>query len=180
MKKVLVLCVWMCGLMPLVWAGGPKQRLSKEEFRARQQEFITQKVQLTEEEATKFFPLYYELQDRKKEINDNARKILRERKDRRTELTEEQCEQLLEARYEARLKIANLEKEYFEKFKEIISCQKIFRIQREELRFHRHMLRGVRDRGSEAGQRPPHHRAPGDAPRQDKPRHWDDQADGLD
>ena len=35
------------------------RRLSKDEFRQRQQAFITEKAEPTEEEAKQFFPLYF-------------------------------------------------------------------------------------------------------------------------
>ena len=43
-----------------------KPGFTKEEFRARQEAYLTQKAEITQEEATKFFPIYFELQDRKK------------------------------------------------------------------------------------------------------------------
>lgn len=43
-----------------------KPGFSKEEFRAKQEAYLTQKAELTAEEAGKFFPIYFELQDRKK------------------------------------------------------------------------------------------------------------------
>ena len=73
MKKLIVLLVMICGIMPLLWASdGCDQHLSPEEFRAKQKAFITEKAGLTSEEAAKFFPLYFELQDRKKQLNDEA------------------------------------------------------------------------------------------------------------
>ena len=57
--------VALFGLMLSVWAGdGTCQQLSREEFRAKQQAFLTEKAGLTREEAAKFFPLYFEMQDR--------------------------------------------------------------------------------------------------------------------
>ena len=45
-----------------------KPGFTKEEFRARQEAYLTQKAEITQEEATKFFPIYFELQDRKKTV----------------------------------------------------------------------------------------------------------------
>ena len=56
MKRVLIWIV-VLAFAPLVWAtGGCDQRLSKEEFRARQQAYITEKAGLTAAEAEDFFP----------------------------------------------------------------------------------------------------------------------------
>ena len=55
MKKLSVLMVALFGLMLSVWAGdGTCQQLSREEFRAKQQAFLTEKAGLTREEAAKF------------------------------------------------------------------------------------------------------------------------------
>lgn len=73
MKKLIVLLVMMCGLAPVLRAAdGCNQRLSPAEFRAKQKAYITEKAGLTKEEAVKFFPLYFELQDKKKEQNDKG------------------------------------------------------------------------------------------------------------
>ena len=73
MKKLIVLLVMMCSLAPVLRAAdGCNQRLSPAEFRARQKAYITEKAGLTKEEAARFFPLYFELQDKKKEQNDKA------------------------------------------------------------------------------------------------------------
>ena len=88
----------ICGIMPLLWASdGCDQHLSPEEFRAKQKAFITEKAGLTSEEAAKFFPLYFELQDRKKQLNDEAWKLLRQGKDEKT--TEAQYEEIMEGVY---------------------------------------------------------------------------------
>ena len=73
MKKLIVLFIVMCSFIPLSWAmDGCNQHLSPDEFRAKQKAYITEKAGLTKEEAAKFFPVYFELQDRKKQLNDEA------------------------------------------------------------------------------------------------------------
>ncbi len=125
-----------------MWAaGGVGQRLSKEEFRAKQQAYIVEKAGLTEQEAAAFFPLYFELQDRKKELNDEAWKLMRQGKDENT--SEKQYEEIMEGVYDARISANRLEKTYFEKFKKILSCKKIYLVQKAEMRFHRDMLKGM-------------------------------------
>jgi hypothetical protein len=103
----------------------------------------TEKAGLTQEEAAKFFPVYFELQDRKKQLNDEAWKLLRSGKDEKT--TDTQYGEILEGVYDARIASDRLDKTYFEKFKKILSCKKIYLVQRAEMRFHRELLKGVRD-----------------------------------
>lgn len=146
MKKLIVLFVMMCGVMPLLWAtDGCDQHLSPEEFRAKQRAYITERAGLTQEEATKFFPLYFELQDRKKQLNDEAWKLLRKGKDEKT--TESQYEEIMEGVYDARIASDRLDKTYFDKFKKILTCKKIYQVQKAEMRFHRELLKGMNKKG---------------------------------
>jgi hypothetical protein len=144
MKKLIILLIIVCSFTPALRAvGSPNQHLSPKEFRAKQQAFITEKAGLTQEEAAKFFPVYFELQDRKKQLNDEAWKLLRSGKDEKT--TDTQYGEILEGVYDARIASDRLDKTYFEKFKKILSCKKIYLVQRAEMRFHRELLKGVRD-----------------------------------
>ena len=146
-KKLLVLWVVACGFMPLLWAvEGCEQRLTKEEFRAKQQAYITEKAGLTSEEATAFFPLYFELQDQKQQLNEEAWTLLREGK--KDNVSEERYEEILNGVYEARISADRLEKSYFGKFKDILSCKKIYLVQQAEMRFHRELLKGMRGKGA--------------------------------
>lgn len=147
MKKLIVLLLIVCGVAPLLRAaGGPEQHLTPEEFRAKQQAFITERAGLTKEEAAKFFPVYFELQDRKKQLNDEAWQLIRSGKNEKT--TEAQYGEILEGVYDARIASDRLDKTYFEKFKKILPCKKIYLVQRAEMRFHRELLKGM-NRGKE-------------------------------
>lgn len=135
------------GVLPLLWGNdGCNQQLSPEQFRAKQKAFLTEKAGLTDEEAAKFFPLYFELQDRKKELNDEAWKQLRKGKDEN--VSEKQYEEILEEVYDARIASDRLDKTYFEKFKKILSCKKIYLVQKAEMRFHRELLKGMQRNNS--------------------------------
>lgn len=71
---MLLLTVCLTGLQ------AQNAKLSKEEFRNRQKEFFTQQAGLSNEEAQKFFPLYFELQDKKQVYNKEAWQKLRQGK----------------------------------------------------------------------------------------------------
>lgn len=154
MKKLIVLIVMICGIMPLLWAShGTNQHLSPEEFRAKQRAFITEKAELTKEEAAKFFPIYFELQDRKKQLNDEAWQLIRKGKEEN--LTEAQYGDILEGVYDSRIASDRLDKTYFDKFKKILSCKKIYLVQKAEMRFHRELLKGMNKKQPNALQKKP-------------------------
>ena len=144
MKRLSVIVIVLFGLMLSAWSsGGVCQQLTKEEFRAKQQAFLTEKAGLTVEEAAKFFPLYFELQDRKQKLNDNAWKLLRQGK---------KDGEILDGVYDARVASSELERSYMKKFQKILSNKKIYLIQRAEMRFHRELLKGMH--GKNGGKRP--------------------------
>ena len=143
MKRLIILLFIICGFTPLLWAmdGCNQQRLSSEEFRAKQKAFIIEKAGLNKEEAAKFFPVYFELQDKKKALNDKAWGLLRKGKDDKT--TEAQYAEILKGVYDARSASDKLERDYYEKFKKILSNKKIYMVQKAEMRFHRELLKSA-------------------------------------
>ena len=143
MKRLIILLFIICGFTPLLWAmdGCNQQRLSPEEFRAKQKAFIIEKAGLNKEEAAKFFPVYFELQDKKKALNDKAWGLLRKGKDDKT--TEAEYAEILKGVYDARSASDKLERDYYEKFKKILSNKKIYMVQKAEMRFHRELLKSA-------------------------------------
>lgn len=147
MKKLIILLYLIGGFAPLLWAShGNEPRLSPEEFRAKQKVYITERAGLTKEEAAKFFPIYFELQDRKKQLNDEAWKLIRSGKEENT--TEAQYGEILEGVYDARIASDRLDKTYLEKFKKILPYKKIYLVQKAEMRFHRELIKGVNRKGA--------------------------------
>ena len=64
MKRIVCfLTLIICFCMTPIQA--QKKMMSQEEFRKQQQMFLTERAGLTPEEAKNFFPLYFELQDKK-------------------------------------------------------------------------------------------------------------------
>ena len=142
MKKLIILLIIVCGFTPALRAmGSPNQHLSPKEFRAKQQAFITEKAGLTQEEAAKFFPVYFELQEKKKKLNDESWSLMRQGKDDKT--TEAQYEEIVAKVCDNRIAADRLDKSYLDRFKKILSNKKIYLVQRAEMRFHREMLKGM-------------------------------------
>lgn len=122
-----------------VQAQNKKPAFSKEEFRAKQETYLNNKAELTKEEAAIFFPLYFELQDRKKTINDKAWQKARKGKDPNT--TDKEYEEIIDGIANARLECDKLDIEYLQRFKKILSPKKLFKLQRAEVKFHRDLLK---------------------------------------
>ena len=137
MKKLFYILAFFIGICINAYA--QQAKLSKEEFRNMQEKFISEKAKLTKKEAKQFFPLYFELQDKKTSLNKEAWKKLRKGKEKKVSETE--YSQLVEDIIETRIQIDKLDLEYIRKYKKILSAKKIFEIQRAEMKFHRELLK---------------------------------------
>lgn len=120
------------------------KKLSKEEFQQRQKEFITDYVGFTESEAEKFFPLYFELQNKKNELNRQSWDYMLKAKGK--ELTEEEYDDIIENVSKICISCDELELQYRRKYKKFLSSKKIFKTIRAEMKFHREFLRDAKDK----------------------------------
>lgn len=118
-----------------------RPHMTAEEFQTKQKEFIIHHAELTNEESSVFFPLYFELQSKKHEINGRAWKKVRSV--RPHERTEEECNEMIDALADVKIECAMLEKEYLAKFKKILPAKKLMRVQMAENRFQREILKGI-------------------------------------
>ena len=116
-----------------------KDKYTESEFRAKKQAYIAQKAELTPAESEKFFPLYFEFQDKKKEINKTAWANLKKGKNPQT--SEKEYETIIDNFFDNQETIAKLEKEYILKYREILSAKKIYMIYKAERNFRRNMLK---------------------------------------
>ena len=110
------------------------------QFRAKKQAYMVKKAELTPEESEKFFPLYFEFLDKKKQINQEAWKEVR-KKGNEFELTEAEYEKITEQFFDNQETIAKLEKEYIKKYREFLSAKKVYMIYYAEQKFSRNMLK---------------------------------------
>lgn len=138
MKKTILLvvtCVFACVQM---YAQG---RLSREEFRAKKQAYISEQAGLTESEAERFFPLYTEMRDKIRKLN-NA--VSQSEKDlAQGKHSDNEYYQMMERIYNNRIEADRLEKLYFYKFKQFLSGEKIYKIHKAEIDFHRRILKNM-------------------------------------
>lgn len=142
MKKVFLLITVLVSLISFSWVDGAtaQERLSREQFKIKQQTYLMEKAGLTVEESAKFFPIYFELQDKKTEINNSYWKVFQNIKPGET--TEAQYKEMLTTIYDTRIRIDKLEQSYSEKFLKIISAEKLCKIFMAETNFHRDLMRG--------------------------------------
>ena len=116
-------------------------QFSPTEYWNQQKAFFTERAGLTEDEANAFFPLYNELQQKKRDLNRETRRIMRQ--EGGVAPSEEQSLKAIDAIAETNIKIAELEKEYLQKFKKVLSASKILKIQNAEEQFNSQILKDI-------------------------------------
>ena len=120
----------------------------KERILAQKVAFITQELQLTPEEAQKFWPLYNEFSARKEEYAKARKSTERSAKQTGTaQLSDQQAEDLINAELLFEQQVLDLKKEYKEKYKAVIGIQKTVKLYQAEKDFNTYLLKQLKDAG---------------------------------
>lgn len=134
-------------LLTAITAGAQDNKgasFSPEKFRAEMEQFITREACLTPKEASKFFPVYDEMNKKQRIIFDSMRRLAKSKP-----TDEAGCRDAIRKRDKMDLELKNIQQTYHEKFLTIIPASKLFDVLKAEERFHRRMLKKV---NSSAGQ----------------------------
>ena len=102
--------------------------------------FITNRVSLTQDQAQKFWPLYNEFSDRRRELNRTGRLL---RRDVTEGMTDPQLRDNFVQSFNSRQQELNLEKEYFEKFQKVISLRQVAQLFQAERDFTKEVIKRV-------------------------------------
>jgi hypothetical protein len=116
-----------------------KDKYTESEFRTKKQAYIAQKAELTPAESEKFFPLYFEFQNKKKEINKHAWNLAKQGK--ASETTDLEYEEIIDNFFDDQEAIVKLEREYIDKYRKILSDKQIYRVYWAEFKFNRNMIK---------------------------------------
>jgi len=118
-----------------------KQQFDREAFEARRNAFITAEVGLTPEEAADFIPLCDELRRKRFEVGRECRRLSREIS-KKEDPTPDEYTKVIDVCLEVGIKEAQLDKEYYDKFKKILSPEKLYKYREAEYKFARQFMRG--------------------------------------
>ena len=108
--------------------------------------FITNRVSLTQDQAQKFWPLYNEFSDKRREMNRSGRMARREITEG---MTDQQLRDNFAQSFNTRQQELNLEKDYFEKFQKVISLRQVAQLFQAERDFTKEVIRRVAGAGGQ-------------------------------
>ena len=122
----------------------PKAQNRLEQFKAEKKAYLIKEIGLTPAEEKQFFPLYEELQSKKFQLNRKVRGEMKRIAHSTMPVSENEYAASAAAINDLPLQEALLEKEYFEKFKKILSPKKMFLYKRAETLFAKKLLKDHR------------------------------------
>jgi len=113
----------------------------KDRINAMKVAFISEAIDLNTAEAQNFWPLYNEFQNKRDALQKENRDKMKQLKDIEFEnLTEEQADEIINHELQKEQNQLDLKKEYYPKFKRVISSKKVVGIYRAEKEFNRLLL----------------------------------------
>lgn len=132
MRKLMILGAWLVG--SLVAMGQDQTEIEQdpkalEKINALRIAYLSEKLNLTTEQAEKFWPIYREFSDKRKELR---RELLSARKQVKSDQNPEKDEALIKLGLELKQRELDLEKTYSERLLKVISAQQILSLRKAE------------------------------------------------
>ncbi|MBP5777245.1 MAG: hypothetical protein J6W56_06805 [Prevotella sp.] len=125
----------------LVWFVCPtfaddSEKFSPEKFQAEMEQFITQEAKLTNEEASRFFPLLREMHAKQRAVYEKIKKECSNRPS-----NEAECKKIVQKRDVYELELKTIQQTYHNKFFKVLPALKVYDAIMAEDRFHRRAFR---------------------------------------
>lgn len=143
-KFILLNLLWIVLLSPLAMLAAPQDEGGREkwmtELRQYKRVYFTRELELSRDQQNEFYPLYEEMEDKISQINDEAR-MMEKRVADLENATDLEYVTSAEASYTAKLREAETEKEYMEKFKTILTPKQLFKLKAVERQFSRELMK---------------------------------------
>ena len=126
-------------------------------IRSQKIAFITQRLELTTEEAQVLWPVYNELAQKKDKLNKRRKEIIFDLRNNWDNFSEKDKEAIADEFVSLKLKEAKQEVEYHEKFKKVLDIDKVLKLYQAEMAFKNYLLKRIKNQNAK-GQQHPHNR----------------------
>ncbi|OUJ72853.1 Spy/CpxP family protein refolding chaperone [Hymenobacter crusticola] len=137
LRNTLVLLFLLAGTIQ-VHAQTPDQRQERmSRIENAKIAFLTDKLSLTQEQAQRFWPIYNEFTDKRKDLGQRQRQL---RSTNVESLNDQQIRDLIKQNLTLRQNEVNLEKEYYDKFQKVLSVRQTGQLLVAEREFTREIL----------------------------------------
>jgi hypothetical protein len=123
-----------------------EQRPGKERIEAMKIGFITKRLNLSSEEAQRFWPVYNRFVDEQEKLRKNTKTNLIEELADPSALSDAEAEKTLQEMLQFKSNEAELIRKYTNEFKKVIPVQKVVLLFKAELEFKRELLKQLKER----------------------------------
>jgi hypothetical protein len=147
-KQLLLLFLLIIGLSSQAQPGGRYAQMKSAKIG-----FFTKELQLTEDEAQKFWPVYNKFEAEKEAHRKKMMVEVGKYRKEVEQLNEAEVEQSLEAYLVLRQQEVDIDKKYYPEFKKVLPIRKVALLYSAEKRFQREVLRSLQDQGPGRGTR---------------------------
>jgi hypothetical protein len=142
------LLLFFAGLSPLM--GQSEEQIEK--FKEERKTYFTEKLELTDEEAKAFWPLYDDFHNRKMKLVEDERNTYSYAHKNAENLSDQEILETLKKVNKLKEDQLKLEAEYYQdKFMKALPAQKVLKLGKVEWDFRRHLMRELRDQGKKGG-----------------------------
>lgn len=137
MRKILttlLIAMTMAVMMPV---NAQVEGMTREQFREYKEAYLKQEMRLVDNVAERFFPIYEEYQDKKQKIYSETQALM----DKADVATEAEYKEIIRRLRALERAGSNLEDEYLQKFKTVLTYEQIFKLGKAETKFQKHILK---------------------------------------
>ncbi|MGM9687804.1 MAG: hypothetical protein ACI3YD_02020 [Alloprevotella sp.] len=122
---------------------GPRH-FQPEKFKQDLQAYVTREAKLTEAEARKFFPVFFEMKEKQRNLDRQKSRALRTATSEHA--TEADCQRVIEQQKNLAQKMARMESDYYTRLCHIVGARKLVRALEADRKFGRKMFKKMTDK----------------------------------
>ena len=150
MNKLQVLCIALLVFLFNVLTGNAQNRNlgngpQRERIDAQKVAFITDQLQLTPEEAQKFWPVYNQYNSQKEDMNREFMRGSMKFRNREDAMTDKDAVDLADSYIKHAQRVVDLQKEFHGKLKDVLPPKKLLKLYNVEREFQRLLLQRLGD-----------------------------------
>lgn len=123
-----------------------KMQQKKEQVKSMKIAYITSELNLTPDEAAKFWPLYNDFEEKQREIRQDKIKNYMDRSQSSDKLTEKEATSLINQMETAEEELHQLRKKFITNLKGVLPATKILKLKKAEDEFSKKLLQQYRDK----------------------------------
>lgn len=148
-KKIILIMIALMLLPIALLAQKPSAREREAWMKEMQQvknEYIARKLELSDEQKTKFLPLYNRMDEEMRQVAEQAMKMERSVRKKGPQATDLEYEKAAEAQFELKGKENRIEMKYFNDFKTMLTPRQLFKLKKAERDFSRELMKKHNER----------------------------------